>query len=102
MSAAPKNYLNSIFIKEQTFNDGGSILKLSIRTAELIEELQKLDQNGWVNLDLKKRREPSAKGHTHYVEVSTFKPKDGPPEDAKLKRHQPMPYNPNEPDDLPF
>lgn len=30
--------------------------------------------NGWANLDLKERREPSPKGWTHYMVVNEWKP----------------------------
>lgn len=50
----------------------GKMLKLSFRE----EDIKKLHDNlkdGWVNVDVKKRREPSKGGMTHYLEVNTFK-----------------------------
>ncbi len=51
----------------------GPLLKLSF-SAEDIEKLQKNLDNGWVNVVVKKRREPSERGTTHYLEVDKWKP----------------------------
>ena len=34
-----------------------------------------MSENGWVNLTIAKRREPSDKGATHYAYKNEFKPK---------------------------
>ena len=51
----------------------GKEMKLSL-TEEDVDKLVNNLSNGWVNLDLKKRREPSKTGFTHYLEVDTWKP----------------------------
>lgn len=51
----------------------GDLLKLSF-TAEDVQKLQDNLDNGWINLVVKERREPSEKGTTHYMEVDTWKP----------------------------
>lgn len=51
----------------------GPLLKLSF-SAEDVEKLQKNLENGWVNVVVKKRREPSERGTTHYLEVDKWKP----------------------------
>lgn len=51
----------------------GDLMKLSL-TAEDVQKLQENLDNGWVNVAIKQRREPSAGGMTHYLEVDTWKP----------------------------
>ena len=53
----------------------GKMLKVSIHqedVAKLVEEASQ--NNGWVNLALKERREPSERGWTHFFEVDRWKP----------------------------
>ena len=89
-----KVYINGIFIKEHVFDDGNKILKLSVNK-DGIEQLQSLlNGDGWLNVDIKERREVSDKGLTHYMQLNTFKPKDASP-------HDPGDENDNE-DKLPF
>ena len=62
----------------------GDLMKLSF-TAEDLEKMQNNLENGWVNVVVKERREPSERGTTHYLEVDKWKPKtDGgaPPSSA--------------------
>jgi hypothetical protein len=41
-----------------------------------VDELVEIaEPNGWVNLTIAKRREPSEKGATHYAYKNDFKPK---------------------------
>ena len=56
------------------FDNGGSIMKLSLRSEDLDTLLAHVE-NGWVNAEVCKRKEPSAKGQTHYVKIDTWKPK---------------------------
>lgn len=51
----------------------GDLMKLSF-TAEDLGKLQESLDNGWVNVVVKERREPSEKGTTHYLEVDNWKP----------------------------
>lgn len=51
----------------------GKMMKLSL-TKEDLATLEKNLSNGWVNLDVCKRREPSGKGTTHYLVINDFKP----------------------------
>ena len=84
----------------------GDLMKLSI-TAEDLEKMQQNLNNGWININVKERREPSAGGMTHYLEVDNWKPdpeKSGSKsEGAPAKAAAPIP--PKEelsPEDLPF
>ena len=87
-------YINGILIKERTFDNGGSQMKISIKTEDFINELKEVDENGWCNLIMNRRQEPSDKGVTHYIKVDTWKP------DAS-KASAPVSNN-NSNDDLPF
>nr|BAR36740.1 hypothetical protein [uncultured Mediterranean phage uvMED] len=69
-----KQYVNGMIIKEKTFDNGGTQLKLSVKTADLIEQLNALNDEGWVNLIIARRQTPSDTGVTHYVYVDTWKP----------------------------
>ena len=67
-----RQYIQKCKIVEKTFDDGGSLLNVSINVAELVEIA---DPTGWINLTIAKRREPSEKGATHYAYKNEFKPK---------------------------
>ena len=69
-----KQYVNGMIIKEKTFDNGGTQLKMSIKTSDLIEQLKNLDDEGWVNLIVARRQNPSETGVSHYVYVDTWKP----------------------------
>tara|TARA_Y100001970_G_C14084224_1_gene776411 strand:- start:212 stop:493 length:282 start_codon:yes stop_codon:yes gene_type:complete len=89
-----KVYINGISIKEHTFGDGNSILKVAIHK-DGIKQLEELtNEEGWVNVDIKSRREVSEKGQTHYMELNTYKPKQG----QDRSPHDPGDEN----DSLPF
>ena len=51
----------------------GQMTKISMRTEE-VQTLQDSLSNGWVNLIIKERREPSQSGMTHYLEVDNWQP----------------------------
>jgi hypothetical protein len=93
-----KQYVNGIIIKEKTFDNGGTQLKLSIKVDDLINQLKELDDNGWVNLIVVRRKEPSDTGITHYSYVDTWKP------NKSLKDEVAKIANPikQDADDLPF
>ena len=70
--ASPKTYIDKCAIKEHKFQDGGSVLNCAFH----VDELQNhADDNGWVNITIAERREPSEKGNTHYAYKDDFKPK---------------------------
>jgi len=71
-----KVYLNGMFIKEKVFDDGGSILNVSVKVEDFKAELDAhKNDRGYVNLKIKKRREPSETGITHYCEKDNYQPK---------------------------
>ena len=71
-----KNYLNGAVIKEHTFDNGGTELKVWIKVDEFFEQLESIENNGSANIIIKKRKEPSDKGVTHYIVEDTYKPKE--------------------------
>ena len=71
-----KNYLNGAVIKEHTFDNGGTELKVWIKVDEFLEQLESIENNGSANIIIKKRKEPSDKGVTHYIVEDTYKPKE--------------------------
>jgi len=82
----------------------GDLMKLSI-TAEDVEKMQANLSNGWININIKERREPSAGGMTHYLEVDTWKPngeKAASNDNAPAAEAPVPPQNELQPEDLPF
>lgn len=82
----------------------GELTKMSL-TEEDVQKMQDNLSNGWINVVIKERREPSASGFTHYLEVDTWKPKEGgAPAEAAEKKAAPAANNVPEmaPEDLPF
>lgn len=51
----------------------GDMMRLSLTESDL-QSLQDNLDNGWVNVKVCERREPSQSGMTHYLEVDTWKP----------------------------
>mgnify|MGYP003151619522 FL=1 len=90
-----KKYVNGVLIKEKTFDNGGSQLKMSIKVEDFMAEIKSIEDNGWANLIVSKRKEPSDKGVTHYVKVDTWKP-----DSSKAK--QTVSQGSSNTDDLPF
>jgi hypothetical protein len=69
-----KKYVNGLIIKEIIFDNGGTQLKASIAVKDLVEQLKQEDDNGWVNIVITRRKEPSDKGVTHYAYIDPWKP----------------------------
>ena len=69
---ADKTYINKCWIREKKFDNGGSVLNCGFYVDELKEHA---DENGWVNMTIAERREPSEKGYTHYAYKDDWKPK---------------------------
>lgn len=70
-------YLNSLILKQKKLKHG-KILKVAAKTDDLIEELKAISKNGWVNFDIKARRQVSEKGVSHYAQVDNFDPSESP------------------------
>lgn len=107
--AKEKIYINNLYIKSHEFQDGGSILKVSIPVKKFIEELQKHEnKGGYVNIDICKRKQPDKYDNTHYAILNVYDPKikEEPETDFPKKEKKPdIPVYANPPgetDDLPF
>jgi hypothetical protein len=62
--------------KEFAFPNGGVVINVGVRAEELIAFAhQHGNSNGYVNLTISKRREPSQYGQTHSVYLDTYEPK---------------------------
>jgi hypothetical protein len=82
----------------------GELMKLSF-TEEDLQAMQDNLENGWINVVVKERREPSEKGTTHYLEVDTWKPnQEGAGSSAPTKKAPTKPAQTDEvsAEDLPF
>lgn len=89
-------YINSVSIKETQYG-----LKISAPLDKLIEELkQNASQSGWVNLEVKKRRTPSEKGATHYLQVDEWRPSQR--DESEFIRPQITPLDEDDNLGLPF
>lgn len=69
----------------------GTQLKLSL-TAEDLAVMQEHLDNGWVNIDVKKKRDENAK-FPYYLEVNTWKPNQhNTPEPPPYDEEEPLPF----------
>ena len=99
--AQDRVYINQCSLREKTFDNGGSLINAAFKVSELQEHV---DENGWVNLVIAKRREVSEKGATHYAYKSEYQRQNSQPQQQMAptpSQQQPTP-NPIEDDDLPF
>jgi hypothetical protein len=91
MNTEKKYYGNG---KETEFNDGGKLLKLSFSKDDLLDMLQNLNDRGYINLNVNRRREPSQYGHTHSIMLDTWKPNtQGQAPRPQSQTQQPRPQN---------
>jgi hypothetical protein len=74
-----EKYIKGIYIKEV---DGkfGKEMKASIKVDEFLESIKSKSNNGWANIKITKRKEPSEKGNTHFVVDDTYVKKEPQPE----------------------
>ncbi len=76
-------------------------MRLSLSESD-IQALQDNTDNGWVNVKVCERREPSASGMTHYLEVDTWKPGENRDGDAAPAKKAPAKTDEVSAEDLPF
>jgi hypothetical protein len=69
-----KTYINGVWIEQKKFDDGNSILKLSILPDRFIEQLQSLQKTdkGYVRLVVSRRKEVGKNGETHSIYHDTY------------------------------
>ena len=83
-------FLNSVFIKEKTFDNGGSVLNVSINVKKFNEEITcHINEKGWLNFSIAQRKEEGKHGNTHYAKIFVKDEEDNKPSE---------PLN----DDLPY
>ena len=76
MSDEKATFIKGVWIREHTFQDGGSILNLSISAKTFSEQIAThTDEKGYVRLTIGKRRTPDEHGVSHFMKLDTFKPK---------------------------
>jgi hypothetical protein len=62
--------------KAKTFRDGGSVILIGAKAADLIAFAQQhANDRGYVNLKVQQRREPGQYGDTHSVMLDDYQPK---------------------------
>ncbi len=73
-----KIFINGVFLREKTFDNGGSIINIDITDIESFSnQLQNhAKSDGRITLEIKERRNKSDNGLTHYMEVSQYVPKE--------------------------
>jgi hypothetical protein len=62
-----KTYFNSLKGKKTKFG-----VRIFGKTEEVINEIMKHEKRGWINLELKERKEPDNQNCTHYLIVDEF------------------------------
>lgn len=70
-----KQYINGVWANEKTFNDGGSIIKLSILPDKFIDSVKsvKPNEDGFIKLVISKSQNPK-ENSSHYIYVDTWAP----------------------------
>ena len=70
-----KTYVPKSSAKEKTFDDGGSIIKLSFH-ADTLADFARNHQNerGYINMNVTRRKTPSERGDTHSISLDTWQP----------------------------
>ena len=73
-----KIFINGVFLREKTFDNGGSIINIDITDIEsFAQQLRDNQKNGGkITLEIKERRNKTDNGLTHYMEVSQYVPKE--------------------------
>ena len=83
--ADQKTFINGIFCREVTFQDGGSVINVRIpldKVDSICAQLKAVADEGWVKLRISKNRQPTLNREgktiaTHSVSVDTWKPTQG-------------------------
>lgn len=80
-----KTYVDGLWIREKKFDDGSSILKVSVlvdKFSEFVNKHKKTD--GFVNVVISAKRNPDEKS-SHYAYLDTFVPKSSAPQTSTPK-----------------
>lgn len=80
-------YLNSLRGKRSNYG-----IKLSGKASDIIAEIQKhTNSKGFINIELKERKQPDNYGNTHYAVVDTWEPTK-PANEAKNEVKDDLPF----------
>lgn len=72
-----KTYINGLFIKKKTFQNGGEVINISINVNKFVEELMSHEnEKGYCNIVFQNRKEADKNGNNMYAILDTFKPKE--------------------------
>lgn len=89
-----KTYVNGVFLKRKTFQNGGDLINASINVNAFIDELQKYkNEKGYCNIVIQNRKEADKNGNNMYIILDTFVPKQNISNELPNKLAE---------DDLPF
>lgn len=81
-----KVYVNAVFIKTVEIKDF-SFLRMAIAVDDFIKFLEEhKNEGGFVTINLRPRKQLSEKGHSHYAELDTWKPKNETPAKPAQKK----------------
>lgn len=70
-----KDYASGTWVRERRFDNGGSVLKVSIKWDRFSEwAATRLDDQGFLRLQITDRKEPDERGYTHTVSRDTWTP----------------------------
>jgi hypothetical protein len=79
MSDKPaKTFVDAVFFKARTFQDGGKIISADIKCKEFFEfAKQHKGEDGYLRIDIQEKNPANIKegGNTHYAVLNTWKPK---------------------------
>lgn len=78
-------------------------IRLSGKAEDVIRSIREhTNAKGYINLEVKERREEGKYGDTHYVTVDTYEPQGRSQPPAQQAPAPPPPADPEHVDDLPF
>ncbi len=90
-----KTYIDGLFIKRG--KGEYETLKVSIKAETFCEQIKTfVNDKGYVNIEIKPRKEVDKNGNTHYAELDTWKPTPKETKEPEYKESQdvnePMPF----------
>lgn len=79
-----KQFINGLWVQEKSFDNGNTILKLSILPEKFIESIKsvKVNEKGYIKLIISKKKSLGENGDSHYCYVDTWQPSGQKPSDS--------------------
>lgn len=89
-----KEFFNGVFIREKTFNDGGSLLNVVLTKSGLAELSKRLNAKDEVHLTFSRYRDDGKdrKGITHYAIFNNYTPTDKPQPEKETESNEDLPF----------